>query len=147
VRGADPAGPADVQPQLAQATNTSWAGDRQNNRWQSWVWDLLRGDGRLPPDVSEGTVGRVLRELRVAPGGTMGIDRVCDGCGLPRPCGAHHNTDPFATGCPHCGEAAWAWSNQLGEGRPWQGLAAAELDPDAAPGRRPRRRARGQKAG
>ena len=140
-----PLTPPDLRPDLIAALGVNTTlGDRRLGRLQSWVWCLTCGDGRLPPDVGEETVGRVLRALGGAPDDVMSICRVCDGCGLPRPCGVC--PDPFAA-CPHCGEAAWTWSNQVGEGRPWQGLAAAELDPDTSLGRQPRRRGHGQKAG
>jgi hypothetical protein len=108
----------------ALGVNTT-LGDRRLGRWRSWTSCLQHGDGRLSPDVSEETFGRVLRALGDAPDDTMGVDRVCDRCGLPRPYGVHDRTDPFAAACPHCGGAAWTWNNQVGEGRTWQALAAA----------------------
>jgi hypothetical protein len=117
-------------------------GDRRLVRLGTWVWWLLCGEGRLPPDVSGQTMGSVLRAVGDTADGTLGIYRVCDRCGLPRHRPRGVGPDPFAAGCPHCGEAAWTLSNRLGEGRPWQELAAAELEPDSPPGRQCRRRVR-----
>jgi hypothetical protein len=137
-----PLTPAELRPDLVAALGVdTMRGDRRLVRLGSWVWCLTCGDGRLPPEVSEQTMGSVLRAVGDSPHGSTGLYWVCDGCGLPRPRGV--GPDPFAAGCPHCGEAAWTWSNRLGEGRPWQELAAAELDPDSPPGRQCRRRVQG----
>jgi hypothetical protein len=69
-------------------------GDRRLVRLGTRVWWLLCGEGRLPPDVSEQTMGSVLRAVGDSPHGSMGPYWVCDGCGLPRPCGV--GPDPFA---------------------------------------------------
>lgn len=131
--------PPDLRPDLVVALSVSGplGGDWRPYRLRSWVWDIAFGDGRLPPDATEETVGTVIREVLANP--ESGITMVCDRCGLARPCAPRCSS----VACPHCGEAAWTWSNQLGEGRSWQAPSAAELDPDTSLGRRPRYRARG----
>jgi hypothetical protein len=140
-----PRTPPTQRPDLVTALGVNTTlGDRRLGRWQSWVWCLTCGDGRLPSDVSEETVGRVLRSLEDTLDGALSLFQVCDRCGLPRPYVA--GPEASATACPYCGDVAWTWGNQVGEGRPWQGLAAAELDPDLSLRHRSRRRTRERKA-
>jgi hypothetical protein len=140
-----PLTPPALRPDLVAALDVDLTrGDRRLVRLRSWVWCLRCGDGRLPPDVSEETVGCVLRTLEGTSDGGLSLYLVCDRCGLPRPYVA--SPEASATACPHCGDVAWTWCNQVGEGRPWQGLAAAELDPDLSLKHRSRRRTRECKA-
>jgi hypothetical protein len=63
-----PASPAEPRADLVAALGANTTlGDRRLGRLQSWIWDPLHGDGRLPPGMSEDAVGRVLRMLAGAP--------------------------------------------------------------------------------
>jgi hypothetical protein len=58
----------ELRPDLVEALGVdTMRGDRWLVRLGSWVWCLLCGEGRLAPDVSGETVGRVLRALGDSP--------------------------------------------------------------------------------
>ena len=112
--------PAPLRPRLVQALADGHDRDPVSARLAAWVRQLIWLAARLPADVSEATVGRVVTEVIDAANLADPFHYPCRACGLARP------RRPGGV-CLHCGHTEVGHPDTPGD---WQRLAEEELDPD-----------------